>query len=652
MSPKTRLAEKKEKAGASEKKKNAGMKRKEAAAKRRAPSPPEHQGVQSSTPAAELPSQGDSEGTPRPVLPSQPQKSPTSTHAATEAENRVTSGSSTKSPSHRVDEQNGEEIGSNNRDSNAPEVAVDNDAPRTVERDDMTVEADRPAGFFFKPSDYGKEKLQKMKFDGSGDRLRMAVLYFLAREIISILEPKGYEANLLYEIMDEGTYEDLELLDDSDTPDIAADSWNKILLEPGSKILWPDLFEMDVRTRKQQEQAGGEEGGEAGGEAGVEAGGEAGRENLRELELKLKKRMDDGFALREETIRLLAARVKELEQDKIQRECWSIQFGEAETGYASGGRRRDKDGDEEAEMHGDKEGDEEAEKQGLDDNEADKEGEDNGDKDGDEAEAEKDGDEAEAEKDGEKQIEAEAEKDDIEERFDDDGDEQSTLQIMADTAERFEKAAAEKAAADKTYEVVDDDDALEKEGEVGVDDALEEAASVGVDDALENAASVADSHDAAKMPKRVPKRSHLLRWETRTKAEKDGEKQIEAEAEKDGEKDGEKQIEAEAEKLMQDTDERFDDDGDEQSTLQIMANTAERFEKAAAEKAAADKTNEVVDDDDALEKEGEVGVDDYSEEADSVGVDEMPKRVPKRSHLLRCFTRTSKTGINLPKNIN
>nr|VDD31282.1 unnamed protein product [Brassica oleracea] len=237
--------------------------------------------------------------------------------------------------------------------------------------------------------------------------------------------------------------------------------------------------------------------------------------------------MDDGFALREETIRLLAARVKDLEQDKIQRECWSIQFGEAETGYASGGRRRDKDGDEEAEMHGDKEGDEEAEKQGLDDNEADKEGEDNGDKDGDEAEAEKDGDEAEAEKDGEKQIEAEAEKDgekyDTKERFDDDGDEQSTLQIMTDTAERFEMAAAEKAAADKTYEVVDDDDAvekegevrvddaLEKEGEVGVDDALEEAASVGVDDALENAASVADSHDAAKMPKRVPKRSHLLR---------------------------------------------------------------------------------------------------------------------------------------------
>ncbi|CAF2106656.1 unnamed protein product, partial [Brassica napus] len=183
MSPKTRLAQKKEKAGVSEKKKNAGVKRKEAAAKRRAAvkkkrdaakrsettkkkrkrdrgldggsssnptkrarnrvretaaSPPEHQGVHSPTPAAELPSQGDSEGTPHPVIPSQPQKLPTPTHAASEAENpqqpRVTSGSSTKSPSHRVDEQNGEEIGSNNRDSNAPEVAVDNDAPRTVNK--------------------------------------------------------------------------------------------------------------------------------------------------------------------------------------------------------------------------------------------------------------------------------------------------------------------------------------------------------------------------------------------------------------------------------------------------------------------------------------------------------------------------------------
>ena len=78
---------------------------------------------------------------------------------------------------------------------------------------------------------------------------------------------------------------------------------------------------------------------------------------------------------------------------------------------------------------------------------------------------------------------------------------------MADTAERFEKAAAEKAVVDKTNEVVDDDDALEKEGEVRVDDALEKEGEVGVDDALEEAASVGVNE----MPKRVPKRSHLLR---------------------------------------------------------------------------------------------------------------------------------------------
>ena len=94
------------------------------------------------------------------------------------------------------------------------------------------------------------------------------LLLVIFQEIISILEPQGYEADLLYEIMDEGTYEDLELIDDSDTPDIAVDSWNKILLEPGSKIFWPDLFEMDVRTREQQEQAEGEAGGEARGKAG------------------------------------------------------------------------------------------------------------------------------------------------------------------------------------------------------------------------------------------------------------------------------------------------------------------------------------------------------------------------------------------------
>lgn len=86
------------------------------------------------------------------------------------------------------------------------------------------------------------------------------LLLVIFQEIISILEPVGYELDLLYQIMDEGTFADLELKDDSDTPDIAVDSWNRILLQPGSKIFWPDLYEMDVRTREQQEEAGGEAG--------------------------------------------------------------------------------------------------------------------------------------------------------------------------------------------------------------------------------------------------------------------------------------------------------------------------------------------------------------------------------------------------------
>ena len=127
--------------------------------------------------------------------------------------------------------------------------------------------------------------------------------------------------------------------------DIAVDSWNRILIEPEGTIFWEDVFEMDVRTRpttqKQSEPHGifeGQEEERVCEESG--AGGEAGRESVKELELRLNKRMDDGFALRDETIRLLAARVKELEQDKIQRENWSFQFGEYETCEASGGKGR------------------------------------------------------------------------------------------------------------------------------------------------------------------------------------------------------------------------------------------------------------------------------------------------------------------------
>ncbi|XP_033131282.1 midasin isoform X2 [Brassica rapa] len=201
--------------------------------------------------------------------------------------------------------------------------------------------------------------------------------------ISSTLKPQGDELDLLYEIMDEGSVEDVELQDDSDKADIAVDSWNRILIEPEGTIFWEDVFEMDVRTRpttqQQSEPHGifeGQEEERVCEEYG--AGGEAGRESVKELELRLNKRMDDGFALRDETIRLLAARVKELEQDKIQRENWSFQFGEYETCEASGGKGRDnmsngnEDGESVAEKDGEKQVEEEAEKNGT--KEAEKDG--------------------------------------------------------------------------------------------------------------------------------------------------------------------------------------------------------------------------------------------------------------------------------------
>uniref|UniRef100_M4EGY8 DUF287 domain-containing protein n=1 Tax=Brassica campestris TaxID=3711 RepID=M4EGY8_BRACM len=183
--------------------------------------------------------------------------------------------------------------------------------------------------------------------------------------------------------MDEGSVEDVELQNDSYKADIAVDGWNRILIEPEGKIFWEDLFEMDVRTRPTTQQQSEPHGIFEGQEEErvceePEAGGEAGRESVKELELRLNKTMDDGFALRDETIRLLAARVKELEQDKIQRENWSFQFGDYETCEASGGKGRDnmgngnEDGEAVAEKDGEKQVEEEAEKNGT--KEAEKDG--------------------------------------------------------------------------------------------------------------------------------------------------------------------------------------------------------------------------------------------------------------------------------------
>ncbi|XP_048595215.1 uncharacterized protein At3g43530-like isoform X2 [Brassica napus] len=288
--------------------------------------------------------------------------------------------------------------------------------------------------------------------------------------ISSTLKPQGDELDLLYEIMDEGSVEDVELQDDSDKADIAVDGWNRILIEPEGKIFWEDLFEMDVRTRPTTQQQSEPHGIFEGQEEErvceePEAGGEAGRESVKELELRLNKRMDDGFALRDETIRLLAARVKELEQDKIQRENWSFQFGEYETCEASGGKGRDnmgngnEDGEAVAEKDGEKQVEEEAEKNGTKEAEKDgaKEAETTPEDVEGEEEAAKEAYEVAGNEDevGQKEGETEADKEgETEEGKTDVEDSPSTLQVMAEAAEKLEKevddkAAAEKAAAEK-----------------------------------------------------------------------------------------------------------------------------------------------------------------------------------------------------------
>ncbi|CAN6983864.1 unnamed protein product [Brassica oleracea var. botrytis] len=257
--------------------------------------------------------------------------------------------------------------------------------------------------------------------------------------------------------MDEGSVEDVELQDDSDKADIAVDGWNRILIEPEGKIFWEDLFEMDVRTRPTTQQQSEPHGIFEGQEEErvceePEAGGEAGRESVKELELRLNKRMDDGFALRDETIRLLAARVKELEQDKIQRENWSFQFGEYETCEASGGKGRDnmgngnEDGEAVAEKDGEKQVEEEAEKDGAKEAETtpeDAEGEE---------EAAKEAYEVAGNEDevGQKEGETEADKEgETEEGKTDVEDSPSTLQVMAEAAEKLEKEVDDKTAAEK-----------------------------------------------------------------------------------------------------------------------------------------------------------------------------------------------------------
>ncbi|KAG2257664.1 hypothetical protein Bca52824_076958 [Brassica carinata] len=70
------------------------------------------------------------------------------------------------------------------------------------------------------------------------------------KEISNILKPTGSESDLSVEIFDDGLWDDVELGDDGDRDDPIVDGWNKIIIHDQVKILWEDLYKMDVKTRK------------------------------------------------------------------------------------------------------------------------------------------------------------------------------------------------------------------------------------------------------------------------------------------------------------------------------------------------------------------------------------------------------------------
>ncbi|KAG5384291.1 hypothetical protein IGI04_035761 [Brassica rapa subsp. trilocularis] len=213
MAPKTRFAGKTNKEGAPEKKKKnesaaekkkaAVEKKKAAAVKRRREA--KRRGSKTRLRRSLHPIQRSGVGLhlhqnniPIPIIPrhqqrncflrmiERPQKAPTQTPSEAEnplqapitSNNREDPNRESHSPEAAINNEAQRTIGSNNSDSNPPEAAIgsatiDNDAPRTV--------------------------------------------------ISSTLKPQGDELDLLYEIMDEGSVEDVELQDDSYKADIAVD---------------------------------------------------------------------------------------------------------------------------------------------------------------------------------------------------------------------------------------------------------------------------------------------------------------------------------------------------------------------------------------------------------------------------------------------
>ncbi|KAG2311974.1 hypothetical protein Bca52824_023531 [Brassica carinata] len=173
------------------------------------------------------------------------------------------------------------------------------------------------------------------------------------KEISSILAPIEREQQVIYETMDEGCWEDMELLDDGDDHDAIVDGWNKFIVSEGGQIFWEDIFMEDTKSRTleiEQQEVEKLEEHETGNEHEAEneperiRGGEtvADLESLKEMVMSLMSQTTTMEGKINNKLEDFDRRLKVLEgDDSIGIENMDFQNNHSEEGGTSG--QKDKD---------------------------------------------------------------------------------------------------------------------------------------------------------------------------------------------------------------------------------------------------------------------------------------------------------------------
>ncbi|KAL0835910.1 hypothetical protein Bca101_087799 [Brassica carinata] len=320
------------------------------------------------------------------------------------------------------------------------------------------------------------------------------------KEICSILTPIEREQDLLYEIMDEGCWEDVELLDDGDDHDAIVDGWNKFIIREGGKIFWEDIYKEDIKSRSLEiEQQEGEQLEEEEHETVAKEPerircGEpvANLESLKEMMMSLITAMEGRI---NNKIEGLDTRLKVLEGNSILREGFGIMDFQYDH-YEAGGTSAQKDKDNE---DNDKEPDME-----LEDDEADKDKEDDGkEPDMEHEETEKDEGKELEDNDAEKDEESEKElQEEPENESEKEFEKQPEIEATYDDA-NVEEEAAKKDDAEKDLEESEKELQEESEKELVKQPELEAT----YDDA--NVEVEAARKETITRSKRVSKPSHV-----------------------------------------------------------------------------------------------------------------------------------------------